>query len=998
MARNLKTLKQRLFLAVSCLLLAHGFVCKAAMIYYVNGEGHVTGFVRSDINDPSAALAALASPPAGQALTSGVPSGTQVRSLQTESDTVIVDFSTELIGAGLDEARMGTIFGQVRATLDQFGFPESVRLLAEGKRLSSYLPPPPVFKHPLQAPIAAAANGLAGKKISLSPGHGLNWSGSSWVTQRPVYCAPLNQEDYHNLEISKYLDTYLSQDGATVKKYRCFDKNYGTHAPSGHAFWHMAGCYWTKEAGYPCSVYASSSGDCNLASGGSELNDAVRAGPVAANYDNTDVHVSVHSNGNAGDCTGTGCANGTITYYDSDPSHAAWTIVSSNLAKKVQSAYISAVRTKYPDATWRDRGIGDANGSFAETRIPNRAAILIETAFHDSCDRDALYLRDNFFRSTIMWATYKGICDYFGTTPTWDYYSYEVVSHNLPAQVAPGSTNTVQITLRNRGVLWNDTQQFRLGAVNDSDPFSPVTRYNVGSEVGPDVTKTFTVTLIAPLTPGIYTTDWRMLREAVTWFGPTVSQNIIVGNLVDTNAPSKPTNLVATVVSYNQIDLRWNASTDDIGVTSYQIYRDAVLLGTTSGTNFSDTTCASMTTYSYQVTALDGAGNQSPLSNVLQATTPAKRDFIIDNPDGTLTGSWVTGVSSTDKYGDDYRYKSTGASDTATFTWRPTIEEAGLYDVFVWYPDGSNRSAEAPFTVAYAGNSVVVAVNQQTGGGVWKKIASSRPFLPGTSGYVRLANGTGEASTQNVMADAVRFTYVAAIPAPVVGASPQSQSVCPGSTVNFSLTMNGAGPFSYQWRKTSVALAGATASSLALVGVTNGNAGNYDVVVTNVSGATTSGVAVLTVKIPPGITTPPTNQTVNLGANVGFTLLATGTAPLSYQWRKGGVPIVNATGTAFNLSNVTVGDAGEYNVSVTNDCGAVTSALASLTVNLPVPPVLWNTFTGGVLTLTWTNAHYVLQEATNLTGATNDWADILGATSPYIPDLTAASKFFRLRN
>lgn len=636
---------------IFCLLLATNLVGRAAVVVYLDNQGRPFGITRPEVLDAKSAVDALAHPPSvsetgGQSLVSGLLPGTKVLGLQTNGETIVVEFSAEIIGDGLDDARLETIFEQVSATLEQFDLPRNIRLQTKGQRLSDFLPAKQPLSERVEAkpepPIAAAiGSSLAGKKISLSPGHGLYWSGSSWNTQRPVYCAPLNQEDYHNLEISKYLDTYLAQDGATVKKYRAFDKNYGTYAPSGHAFWHMAGSYWLQESGYPCSVYASSTGGCTLGSGtGSELNDNVRGGPVASNFDNTDVHVSVHSNGLSGDCAGASCPNGTSTYYDSSSEHAAHTLVSSNLAKKVQSAMMSAIRTKYVDSTWRDRGALDSNGSFAETRVPDRAAILIELAFHDSCDRDAVALRDNFFRSTTMWGVYKGICDYFGTVPTWDYYSYEVVTNTIPSTMAVGTTTNAQITLRNRGVLWNDAKQFRLGAVNDSDPFSATTRYNVGSEVGPDVTKTFTITLTAPATPGTYLTDWRMLRELVTWFGPTVSKNIVV---VDNLPPTVPTNLTASAVSPTQINLSWKPSTDNVGVSNYFVYRNAALIGSSVSTNFANTNCSPATTYSYQVSARDVAGNESAKSVAVQATTPTP--FLSgDYNGGTLTLTWTNGV------------------------------------------------------------------------------------------------------------------------------------------------------------------------------------------------------------------------------------------------------------------------------------------------------------------------------------------------------------------
>ena len=131
-------------------------------------------------------------------------------------------------------------------------------------------------------------------------------------------------------------------------------------------------------------------------------------------------------------------------------------------------------------------------------------------------------------------------------------------------------------------------------------------------------------------------------------------------------------------------------------------------------------------------------------------------DIIIDNPSATFVGSWSTGTSSTDKYGADYRYCTTATTETKTATWTPNIAVAGNYNVYVWYPQGSNRSAIAPFTTYWNGGSQTVAVNQKAGGGTWNLLVGNKPFAAGTGGYVKLGNGTGEVSL-NVMADAIKF-------------------------------------------------------------------------------------------------------------------------------------------------------------------------------------------------------------------------------------------------
>lgn len=92
----------------------------------------------------------------------------------------------------------------------------------------------------------------------------------------------------------------------------------------------------------------------------------------------------------------------------------------------------------------------------------------------------------------------------------------------------------------------------------------------------------------------------------------------------DTQPPSVPTNLKATSVTATTVGLGWTASTDNVGVTGYTVYRNGAAIGTTNSTpSYSDTAVAPSTTYSYTVAAFDAAGNQSAQSAPLSVTTPA---------------------------------------------------------------------------------------------------------------------------------------------------------------------------------------------------------------------------------------------------------------------------------------------------------------------------------------------------------------------------------------
>jgi len=90
-----------------------------------------------------------------------------------------------------------------------------------------------------------------------------------------------------------------------------------------------------------------------------------------------------------------------------------------------------------------------------------------------------------------------------------------------------------------------------------------------------------------------------------------------------------------------------------------------------------------------------------------------------------------------------------------------------------------------------------------------------------------------------------------------------------------------------------------------------------------------------TPSLPPSITTQPTNQTVLRGSNATFVVAATGTGTLSYQWRTNTINILSATNTSYTVTNAQPSNATNFTAVVANAFGSVTSAVATLTVNLP---------------------------------------------------------------
>ena len=97
----------------------------------------------------------------------------------------------------------------------------------------------------------------------------------------------------------------------------------------------------------------------------------------------------------------------------------------------------------------------------------------------------------------------------------------------------------------------------------------------------------------------------------------------LAGSTVDTQAPSAPSNLVASNTTQTTVDLSWTAATDNVGVTGYDVYKDGSLLGSTTNTSAQVTGLTANTTYTFYVKAKDAAGNVSNSSNTISVTTQA---------------------------------------------------------------------------------------------------------------------------------------------------------------------------------------------------------------------------------------------------------------------------------------------------------------------------------------------------------------------------------------
>jgi trimeric autotransporter adhesin len=390
------------------------------------------------------------------------------------------------------------------------------------------------------------------------------------------------------------------------------------------------------------------------------------------------------------------------------------------------------------------------------------------------------------------------------------------------------------------------------------------------------------------------------------------------------------------------LNYQWRKNGIDIAGATSSTYTIAAATAANAGSydvvisNFCSTVSVAATLTVNAVTVI----NTQPAAQTVCAGTSAT--FSVTATGTNLSYQWRKGGS------------NIPGATSATYTIANTSStDAGNYDVVVSGSCGSETSNAVSLTV----NAVTAITTQPTAQTVcagtsatftvaatgtnlsyqWRKGSTNIPGATSATYTIATTTSTDAGNYDVVVtgscgsqtSNAVLLTVNALT---AITTQPAAQTACAGSAATFSVTATGTN-LTYQWRKGLTNITGATSATYTINSTAAADAGSYDVVITGTCGTVTSSAVNLTVNPITAITTQPLAQTVCSGSAASFSVTATGSGSLTYQWRLGGVNIAGATSATYNIAATTPASAGNYDVVVTGGCGSVTSAAVALTVN-----------------------------------------------------------------
>lgn len=333
----------------------------------------------------------------------------------------------------------------------------------------------------------------------------------------------------------------------------------------------------------------------------------------------------------------------------------------TGLAANTSYSYTVAARDAAGNASAESAAVAVSTLPASDTEAPTVPSGLqgnassqtrIDLSWNASSDNVAVtgydLRRDGMMVVTVAGTSYSNT----GLTPNTS-YAYTAAARDAAGNVSAESGVVLVSTLALPdtesptvpiGLQGNGVSQTRIDLTwNASSDNVGVTGYDVrrdGVVVATVVDTTFSDTGLTANTSYAYTVSARDDASNVSAESASVAASTLA--TPDTEAPSVPTGLQGNTISQTRIDLSWNASSDNVAVTGYDMRRDGVVVATVSGTSYSDTGLTANTSYSYTVAARDGTGNVSAESAGAVVATLAAPDTEAPTAPTGLQGNAVS--------------------------------------------------------------------------------------------------------------------------------------------------------------------------------------------------------------------------------------------------------------------------------------------------------------------------------------------------------------------
>ncbi len=503
--------------------------------------------------------------------------------------------------------------------------------------------------------------------------------------------------------------------------------------------------------------------------------------------------------------------------------------------------------------------------------------------------------------------------------------------------------------------------------------------------------------------------------------------------------PDSIKNLVGITRNNGIFTFKWNASKN---ADNYQVYRakdttNFVSLGTCIDTFFAN--AVKDTAFYYYVVASNSKGMSAPSNRILSTSVNTAPKWIRDTikvsvlENASITINLADSVS--DANGDNIVYQMTSGDplkNSLVFsTWKYTASytDSGTYPIKIQASDGiaapsaitillhvvnvprppqpqpqsvsTKRNTALQITLsAISPDSTAITswvIDTAATHGTAALANSSQPTVtytptPGFIGTDYFTFKASAGSLQSVSSAKVSIKIDTNNIAPVISQKLAAKTLTSGDSLVLSVTVNSdvfPAPL-YSWYKGGAFLDSTRVGTWKKLNMQGSDSGFYYVIASNLAGRDSSGASV-TVNVPPTVTTQPQAKRILEHQTIALNVVAIGTLPLTYQWRKNGTNIPsNSSAQNYSLSNVTPTDSGDYTVIVTNVVRSCTSAVAHVTV-LPTYSLATSSLptVGGTISRSNDTIAYAMGDSVTLTATAatgyrfTGWTgDASGTTNP----------------